>query len=202
MVGFRTASEMSILKVSDFDEDTGELTFYQPKVKAWRTVVLPQRLVDSKNTKNMKNWIDRWRVKVETNESNDYMFIQPNGRPFTQAFLTKKLREHFIPVWGNYYPYSSRHWYATANLVKSKVNHGVFNLKEVCDDMHHSSVKVTERYTRTANKWYRIAPYDWFNALLKSSKKRTVEEYKTSTTAKKGCTGNFSPEKRYGPGRN
>ncbi|HMA82865.1 MAG TPA: hypothetical protein VKP59_01415, partial [Candidatus Thermoplasmatota archaeon] len=100
--------------------------------------------------------------------------------------------------------YSSRHWYATGKLVLSKVNTGAYDLKEVCDDMHHSSTKVTERYTRTANKWYKIAPYDWFNTLLKLTKKRAIKKCKISTTTQNRCTDRNPSEKEVWarPGRN
>jgi len=197
MIGFRTASEMSILKVEDWDEDTKELTFYQPKTESWRTVVLPDRMIHSKNTKNITSWIDSWRPKVETSESKDYMFLQINGKPFTKAYLTKKLRENFRPIWNQYYPYSSRHWYATASLIKTRAEYGTYDMTAVCDDMHHSSESVTKGYTRTANQWFKKAPFDWFKALLKYTKNCTVKELKTSTLPKNGGTGNFSPRDWY-----
>jgi len=196
--GFRPNSEMSILKVDDFDSELGELVFYQPKVKAWRTKILPQRVIKSKNTKNITNWLDKWRPQVENQYSKDYMFLQPSGKPFTGDFLTKKLREMFIPVYDSYYPYCSRHWYATASLINTRLEHGVYGLMEVCDDMHHSSETVTKGYVRTANKWFKKAPYDWFAALLKYTKS-TVKEGKTSTFEKIGCTGNSPPVREYGP---
>ena len=204
IVGFRPASEISILRTGDVDLETGLLTFYQPKPDNWRTVKLPDRLIDSSNTKCLKKWLDSWRPKAESQYSKDFMFIQPDtGKPFTEAFITKKMREMYLPVWTDYYPYSSRHWYATGSLVKTKVEHGIYGTKEVCDDMHHSSVSVTENYIRTADQWFKIAPFDWFKALLKFQTQ--MEQHKTLESVKKpvnpknrGVLGIFPPVEGYG----
>jgi len=206
VVGFRTASEMSILKTTDIDFDSGILTYYQPKTDTWRSFVVPDRLIDSKNTKCLKEWIDSWRPQVENQYSKDFMFIQPSGKPFTKKFMTTKLRKMLIPVWNSYYPYNSRHWYATGRLIQTKLKYGVYGLKEVCDELEHSSVKITENYIRTVNKWYKIQPFDWFKALLRLPKfvKENLEQFKgleTVDSKKRAVLTQFPPVEGYGPAR-
>lgn len=167
MIGPRPSSELSTMKVTDFDEDEGMFTFWQPKVERWREVPLEDELSFLSNRKSLKNWIDIWRPKVETSESEDFLFIQPNGRPFTEAFMAKKLREQATKVWPKFSPYSMRHWAATARLIKSKVRSGSFDIYEVCEYMDHSGISITKGYTKQAGKKYRLHQYDWIDALLK-----------------------------------
>lgn len=199
-IGPRPSSELSIMKTTDIDFETGILSFYQPKVNCWRTEVpLEEELISFSNRKSLRNWVDKWRPKVENQYSGNYLFLQPNGRPFTEAYLAKKLREMGTQVWGpsvdesnltkkkqisgvtrGFYPYCMRHWCATARLISWKARTGTFATKEVCDFMQHSSEKVTETYTKRAKTWYQKAPYDWISTLLKFHTKtlESMEQYK------------------------
>jgi len=213
-IGFRPASELSVLRVSDIDLETGMIAFYQPKVETWRYLSLKEDIVNYPTRKCFNNWIYHWRPKVENQYSKDYMFIQPNGKPFTEAYLTKKLRQMAKKVWPQYYPYSTRHWCATAYLIKTKVENGVYGIKETCDFMNHSSFKVTEEYVKTATRWHNVAPYDWFRALLRFQtqndkyknheflkQQKGLRRIKSIKAQNGGLSIEIPPVERYGPGR-
>jgi len=185
-VGWRMPSEPAIFKVSDINLESGIITFYQPKVKCYRTVALEKELVDYGNRKSLKNWLDHWRPKVENSKSGEYVFLEPSGRPFTKKYLRKRLNFMGDKVWKNYYPYSARHWCATARLIGYKVKTGVFATREVQDFMQHRRLKETEGYTREAKIWYKAAKYDWIKALLKFhyKNKKIIEQPKRLNQSK------------------
>ena len=123
-----------------------------------------------KTRKSFKNWIDKWRPKVENQYSGDSLFLQPNGKPFTTDYLRQKLSVKGKLVWTHYHPYVSRYWCAIARLIKSKVETGNFAIYEVRDWLGHDELKTTEGYVRFANQYYRKEPFDWIKAVLKSKK--------------------------------
>lgn len=184
LIGPRPASELSFMKVEDFDESTGMLTFYQPKVERWRQVPLEPELSFATNKKSMKNWIDIWRPKVETSKSGNFLFLQPNGRPFTEAYMAKQLRFYGCMAWPKFTPYSMRHFAATARLVKTKVqsqyrgSEGNFDIHSVCAYMDHSKISVTQGYTKQAGKLFKLAPFDWIDSLLKFHQKTINKKMK------------------------
>lgn len=182
--GPRPSSELSIMKVDDFDFETGQLTFYQPKVKRWRTIPVEKQLASaSRNCKSFVHWIDKWRSKVENQYSKDFMFLQPSGKPFSEDFMAKKLRENAHKVWPKFYPYSMRHFCVNGRLVQSKVNSGYFDIKGVMDYMNHSRTDVTDRYSKDASRWYTLQPFDWFSVLLRFNEKtlqKIMEQHKNA----------------------
>ena len=52
-------------------------------------------------------------------------------------------------------------------MIRSKIETGHFDVYEVCAEMGHSSVKVTEGYVQQAKYFYKKEPYDWFKRVLK-----------------------------------
>ena len=206
-IGPRPASELSAMKIDDIDLDSGMFTFYQPKVSCWREVPMEKELVKYGNRKSMKNWVNNWRPKAVSQYSGNYLFIQPDGKPFSEAFMAKKLRKMGIPVWDKFYPYCMRHWCATSRLIGWKVRTGVFATKEICDYMQHSSENVTKSYIRQASKWFRIAPFDWISSLLKYHS-QTVEKLmqekglnreKSEKAQNRWLPMQIPPRKWYGP---
>ncbi len=187
-VGMRPSSELPLMKIENMDLTTGIFTYYQPKTKTWRDVVLEKELVSYSNRKSMKNWIECWLPKVDNPEG--YLFPRPDGQPFTENSIRSALEKMGKKVWSKYYTYSSRHFCVTARMIQNKINHGSFDIKEVCDYMGHSGTDITDDYTKQVKKWIQIAPYDWFRALLKyhpagkqGLQKKSVKTGKTRITA-------------------
>jgi site-specific recombinase XerD len=116
--------------------------------------------------KSMKNWIEHWRPKVENQYSKDYLYLQPNGKPFTRAYLRKFLCQHVKQVWNYYHPYVMRHWCAVARLIKSKIETKKWDIWDVKEWLGHDKV-TTEGYVMYAKRYYRNASYDWIKAILK-----------------------------------
>ena len=96
------------------------------KAKSVRTLILEKALMNSKVHKSFKNWIDHWRPKVENQYSNDALYLQPSGKPFTIRHLGHKLSKHGKKIWKYYQPYDMRHWCAVAKLIKTKIESKYF----------------------------------------------------------------------------
>ena len=143
--------------------------------------------MDGKTRKSFKNWIDHWRPKVENQYSGDALYLQPSGKPFTVRHLGHKLSEHGKKVWQHYQPYTSRHWNAIAMLIRTKLETGAFEVYTVKNWLGHEKITTTESYIRYAQQFYRLAPYDWIKATLKSRFK----------PGEKGSQDNFYETRHY-----
>ena len=167
LIGWRPG-ELLIQKTSDVYLNDGYLIITETKKNRQPRQIFPESdLMMNPRRKSMKNWIEHWRPKVENQYSQDYLYLQPNGRPFTDAYLKKFLCQHVKPVWSYYHPYVMRHWCAIARLIKSKVDTKKWDIWEVKEWLGHDKVTTTEGYVQYAKMYYRNASYDWIKALLK-----------------------------------
>ncbi len=175
-LGVRIPSELVALKVSDviFEDGHAYLTITERKKHdSQRTVVPEKAIMTSKVHKSMKNWIDKWRPKVENQYSGDALYLQPSGKPFSNDKLRTKLSRHGKKVWKHFSPYDMRHWCAVARLIKSKVETGNFDVYTVRNFLGHEMISSTQKYIRYAEQYYRQLPEDWISLVLKPRRKRS-----------------------------
>jgi len=104
-----------------------------------RQIFPEQAILINPGRKSLKNWIDKWRPKVENQYSKDHLYLQPNGRPYTVNYLRKQITPLVKEVRK---PYSLLHnetlVCATARLIKSKVetdNWDIWGVKRIGWDM-------------------------------------------------------------------
>ena len=170
LIGWRP-SELVIQKVSDINLDEGYMIITETKKHNQLRQVFPeQHILINKRRKSLKNWIEKWRPKVANQYSKDYLYLQPNGRPYTVNYLRKQLTPLVKEVWKPYSLYTMRHWCATARLITSKVDTDNWDIWEVKDWMGHDKLDTTENYVKYAKKYYRNAPFDWIKSVLKHHK--------------------------------
>ena len=139
-IGWRP-SEIIIQKVSDVFLDDGYIIITETKKNGQPRQIFPEKdLMTNLRRKSMKNWIEHWRPKVANQYSKDYLYIQPNGRPFTRAYLRKYLSQNVKPVWNYYHPYIMRHWCAIARLTFSHASlykPYLFRAKAIAHELLH-----------------------------------------------------------------
>jgi len=180
LIGWRMPSEIAIMKIDDVFLDDGYIIIHEPKNDGLPRQIFPEKEIMTMSTrKSLKNWIDKWRPKVENQYSNDFLYLQSSGKPFTKAYLRKQLSLQGKKVWKQYHPYISRTWSCIARLIRCKLESGIFDIYDVQDFHGHSDTRVTEGYTQFAKRYYKSAPYDWIKAVLKSNfyiNKRIGEE--------------------------
>ena len=177
LIGWRNPSEICKMKVTDIDLDDGILVITEQKKRNSTRIIAPERkLMDSHNCKSFKNWIDKWRVKVENSKSNDALYLNINGTPIKpdsyRTMLNKKVKPH-CPYFS---PYLTRHWCATARLVKEFVDTKHWNKNRVKNWLGHDNENTTDYYIRSAEQYHRTAPYDWIKRVLRFSMKNAGED--------------------------
>ncbi|MBN1859934.1 MAG: tyrosine-type recombinase/integrase [Candidatus Thermoplasmatota archaeon] len=138
LIGPRPDSEFSILECKNVHYEDKYVHFYQPKVGAWRLIALEPEVMTMATRKSYKNWIEKWRPKVENQKSGDYVYLQPNGKPFTDNYLRKQLNVMGKRVWPQFHPTVCRDWCSIARLIESD-----FNIEKVRKWMEHSDLRVT-----------------------------------------------------------
>jgi hypothetical protein len=125
LIGVRTPSEILELKLSDiYFEDFGRsyLIITEPKKYKSKRVIVPEKnIMTNRRYKSLKNYIDIWRPKVENQYSGDALFLRPDGRPFNESYLRRKLSKHGKKIWPYYKPSDMRHWCAVARLISTKI---------------------------------------------------------------------------------
>ena len=166
IIGWRVPSEPCILKVSDVDFENGVITITEPKKRYRQRIIIPENFIlNGKRYKSFKNWIDCWRSKVENQYSKDFLYLQPNGKPFTKDTLRMRLSRYVKPVWNGYNPYISRHWCAIARLLD-------WDLKtiRVRDWLGHTEIQTTMTYLRTARMYYDKKEKNWLSRALRKHK--------------------------------
>lgn len=169
MIGMRMPSEMYCLNVSDIHLEDGYIIIHEEKKYGQqRQIFLENDILTRTTRKSLKNWIDKWRPKVENQYSGDRLFLSPSGKPFSKDYLRTRLSIQGKKVWNDYHPYVSRRWCAIARLIRTKVESGSFSIYEVQNWLGHEKVTTTEIYVKYADKYYRHSPFDWITSVLKS----------------------------------
>ncbi len=193
LIGMRSPSELAILKTKDVvfnDNDTAYLTITETKKRSSkRTILLDKALTTDWRKKSLKNWLDSWRPRVENGKSDDYLFLQPDGKPFTVRHLGHRLSEQGKRVWPHFTPYVTRHWCAIARLIRTKIKTGTFDCYRVKNWLGHENIQTTMSYVKYAEQYYDQAPYDWIQrALTFKKEEESPLAQKTSETLKNGST--------------
>lgn len=174
IIGWRFPSEPSVMKVSDIRIDKfgrKSIKITEPKKHNSTRYVSPKEIMTGKNTKSFKNWIDHWRPKAENQYSEDYLYIKPDGKPFTdreqlRMFLNRKAYQQIKKIFPEYYNYTSRHFCAIARLIRTKLQTKHFDIYEVKEWLGHTKIETTMIYLKDAKYYYEQAPYDWIQRAL------------------------------------
>jgi len=200
-VGVRIPSEITNIKTTDFIFNrNGTATFTVTETKkhnSQRTIILPYELATDPRHKSIKNWMQSWRPRVENIHSQDYLFIQPSGKPFTTAHLGHKLSEQGKKIWPYFKPYDMRHWCAVARLTHQKTQTGLFDYLPVKNWLGHENIQTTMTYIKYAEQYYQQAPFDWFKRVLRHPKGDNT--LKSTKGQKTSLSGGTSPVGEYGP---
>ena len=185
VIGWRP-SEIVIQKLSDVNIEDGYMIITETKKHSQLRQIFPEiDLMNNLKRKCLKNWVEKWRPKVENQYSKDFLYLQPNGKPYTVNYLRKKLTPLVKEVWRPFSLYTMRHWCATARLIKSKMDTKKWDIWEVKDWMGHDKIDTTEDYVKYAKKYYRNAPFDWIKSVLKYHKKMVEENGHKSINGQK-----------------
>jgi integrase len=207
MLGWRVPSEPAIMKTTNIDLDNECILIVEPKKHNRKRTIYPEPyIINGRRYKSFKNWIEHWRPKVANQYSKDFLYLQPDGRPFTNDTLRIKLSRAVKPVWNGYYPYISRHWCAVARLLE-------WNLKviRVRDFLGHVKIETTMGYLRTANQFYDRNEKDWLKRALRKhktvfgdsslpKKPATAFQEKANFSVRTLSSTGTSPVEMYGPG--
>lgn len=205
MLGVRIPSELAILKTSDiiFNRNgTAILTITEPKKQqSQRTVILPFELATDPRHKSLKVWMNSWRSKIANEQSEDYLFLQSDGKPWTVRHLGHKLSVNGKLVWKHFHPYDMRHWNAVAHLIEQKVNTGTFDIYPVMNWLGHEKPSTTMMYVKFAEQYYQQAQYSWLKRALKMPKHEDSTLTQKRTPPQKRAVFVFSTgETENGPG--
>lgn len=150
IIGWRP-SELVVQKIDDLYLDDGYIIITESKkYDQPRQVFLEKDILINPRRKSLKNWIEHWRPKVANKHSGSYLYLEKNGRPFTQGCLRKYMADFVKPHWEHYHMYIMRHWSAIARLIQTKVENDTFDIWDVKDRLGHEKVTTTEGYERFA----------------------------------------------------
>lgn len=210
LIGWRVPSEIVSMTTEDViidNEGRGYLTITETKKHRQKRTIIPEKyILSSRVHKSFKNWVDKWRPKVENQYSGDALYLQPSGKPFTVRHLGHKLGEYGKKVWKPFQPYDMRHWCAVARLIKTKLETGKFDTFVVQNWLGHTDIKTTQNYIQYAEMYYCQEPVDWIACALKSSKRgksrqkinETFITQKINRTRFLGLLTGFSPVEQNG----
>ena len=206
VIGWRNPSEVCAMTLDNINLDEGTIVIIEPKKHYCTRMIAPEySILDGKNRKSFKYWIDKWRPKVENSKSGNALYLNPqDGTPIQidqyRSFMIRRIK----PLYPKFTLYATRHWCAIARLIRSKLKTGTWDTLDVRNWLGHTNVKTTVGYLRDAEQYMKLAPYDWFQRVLKFQKyknKKMEEEntLKISTRPKKRVLVRFSPRSAYGP---
>jgi len=174
-IGWRP-SELIIQNVKDVYLEEGYLIITETKKNNQPRQIWPDNnLMNSRQKKSLKNYIECWRTQVANKNSGDYLYLQKSGKPFKSTqHLNRYLKKYIAELYPGFHPYIWRHWCAIARLIRSKVETKRWDIWDVKEWMGHEKIDTTEDYVKFAKNYYRNAPYDWIRAVLKFYKSNNV----------------------------
>lgn len=174
MIGWRVPSEICTMTVSDvFFECKGRvtITITEPKKRNSRRTIIPEYFIlDSESHKSLKNWIGKWRSKLENQYSNDALFLYKDGRPVTKRHIGHQLSKYGKLIWPHFKPYDTRHWCAIARFIDSKIKTGYYDVDEVRNWLGHEKFSSTQNYIKDAQMYFKNFSKSWIQNALRSRK--------------------------------
>lgn len=181
IIGWRVPSEPTIMKTIDVDVDNGTMIVTQPKLNNATKMLDIAEIATRHTTFSFKNWIDRWRPKVENRHSKDYLYLKPTGEPFADSeqlrmFLNRKANIAVKQIFSKHYNYLTRHWCAVARLIRTKIESKKYDEYVVSEWLGHTHIQTTMDYIKSAEFYYKKYPYDWIKRVLKFHAKNVKEE--------------------------
>ena len=199
----RPPSELATMTVDDIDFTTNSILIHEHKKHETEREVFPDPVIVTGNTrKSFKNWL-KWRNKVETTQSGNYLYLQPNGKPFTRNMMGKQLSTYGKQINPDFQPYVTRHWNAVAMLIRSKLQSGHYDCYEVQRWLGHEKIATTETYIKYADNYYRRYPFDWIQHTLKFNTETFIKEEsgkKSKQGLKTSVSNGNTPREQYGLG--
>lgn len=176
VIGWRIPSEPSVMKTMDIRIDgknRGFIKITEPKKNNSTRYVTPEAIMTNRRRKSFKNWLDVWRPKVENQYSKDFLYLKPDGKPFSKESLRMFLNRNAAPlikeIFPEYHNYIARDFVAIGRLIRTKIQYKKFDEFEVKDWLGHTKIQTTMSYIKEAKHYYRLAPYDWINRVLKAA---------------------------------
>ena len=165
LLGLRP-QEYPLIKIEDVYLDDGYLIITEPKKhQQRRQVFLEKDALVNPRRKSIKNQI---LLHDKINPVSPFLFIQHTGDPWTTNYLRHWVSDYVKTIFPYFTMYTMRHWCAIARLIQTKVENGTFDVWQVKEWLGHDRIETTQSYVRYAERYYRIAPFDWIKALLKS----------------------------------
>jgi len=209
LIGWRVPSEIVEMTLDDVIIDSqgrGCITITETKKHRSKRTILPEKfLLSSRSHKSFKNWIDKWRPRVENQYSGNALYLWPSGKPVTVRKLGHKLSEHGKKIWPYFTPYDMRHWCAISRLIETKIETGVYDIVSVQYWLGHTDVRTTETYTHYADMYFHQYKKSWIKNALRSHKNGRGKHESllcnawTRNWRKMATLPEFSPVDRYGP---
>lgn len=206
MVGWRVPSEIIELKTSDVHIDSqgsGSITITEPKKHFSTRTIYPEHFIlSSRSHKSLKNYLDHWRPKVENSKSDDSLFLQSSGKPFTVRYLGKKLSQYGKLIKPDFRPYDMRHWCAVARLIETKLKNGSFDKFQIQSWLGHENPRKTEGYIGSALQCFEQYSKSWIHGALRAPYQRGKHHINENrdTGHNKSLSGS-SPVKGFRTGR-
>jgi len=187
--GWRNPSELCLIKTGDIDLDHNRIQLTEKKKHDRKRELITDypQILNDRHTKSIRNWLDIWRPKIESQYSEDYLFISPtDGRPIREMQYTRYINYYVNPIFPDFKLYDTRHFCATGLFIRERLKTKHWDKYAVKRWLGHENDDTTDLYIQFAEQYIKICPYDWFKRLLK-------QPYKSSKVGKKALLNQITP---------
>ena len=179
VIGWRPPSEPAYMKVSNVDFYKSMIRIIEPKKRLRERWLSIPELLDKPNLKSFRNWIDKWRPKVENRYSGDYLFLYPDGKPFwneklfngenLRMFINRIIYPKVKDFYPDYYNYCARKFCGVSRLLRSYQKSKSFDIYKVSTWLGHTKLNTTIGYVKDAELYVDKFDFDWINRVLKAT---------------------------------